>query len=253
MQGFSLASSRRFTIFQISHISTVLNPKYKGDNMTVSEALKARKSTRAFLSSEVSQTLIEAILDDAKQAPSGVNMQPWHVYVLSGERKHALETKVIEAFENGIKEVMEYAYYPSEWKEPYKSRRKETGLLMYSTLGITKDDKQRQMEQWKLNYRAFDAPVVLYFFIDECLEKGSYLDYGMFLQSIMLSAAEKGLATCPQAALAEFPSIVKRELDIPENRLLLCGMALGYEDTRALINSYKTPRMNLSEFVMFYS
>ena len=123
---------------------------------------------------------------------------------------------------------------------------------MYATLGIAKEDKPRQIEQWKLNYRAFDAPVVLYFFIDSSLEKGSYLDYGMFLQSVMLSATEKGLATCPQAALAEFPSIVKDELDTPENMLLLCGMALGYEDKEALINSYRTPRISLDAFVTFH-
>jgi len=220
--------------------------------MTVSEALKTRKSTRAFLPQEVSPTLIKAILNDAKHAPSGVNMQPWHVCVVTGEKKRTLETKVIEAFEQGFKEVMDYAYYPSSWEEPYKSRRKETGLLMYATLGIAKEDKPRQIEQWKLNYRAFDAPVVLYFFIDSSLEKGSYLDYGMFLQSVMLSATEKGLATCPQAALAEFPSIVKDELGTPENMLLLCGMALGYEDKKALINSYRTPRIALEEFVTFH-
>lgn len=221
--------------------------------MTVSEALKTRKSTRAFLPQEVSQTLIEEILNDAKHAPSGVNMQPWHVCVVSGKKKRTLENSIIEAFERGVKEVMDYAYYPLTWEEPYKSRRKETGLLMYSTLGISKEDKPRQIEQWKLNYRAFDAPVVLYFFIDAHLGKGSYLDYGMFLQSVMLSATEKGLATCPQAALAEFPSIVKSELGIKENMLLLCGIALGYEDTKALINSYRTPRLSLEEFVTFHS
>lgn len=220
--------------------------------MTVSEALKTRKSTRAFLPKAVPQTLIETILEDAKHAPSGVNMQPWHVCVVSGEKKRTLEQRIIEAFESGHKEVMDYAYYPLTWEEPYKSRRKETGLLMYSTLGIAKEDKQRQMEQWKLNYRAFDAPVVLYFFIDASLEKGSYLDYGMFLQSVMLSSLEKGLATCPQAALAEFPSIVKEELGVASNKLLLCGIAMGYEDKEALINSYRTSRIALNEFVTFY-
>ena len=123
---------------------------------------------------------------------------------------------------------------------------------MYSTLGIAKEDKQRQMEQWKLNYRAFYAPVVLYFFIDASLEKGSYLDYGRFLQSGMLGSLEKGLATCPQAALAEFPSIVKEELGVASNKLLLCGIAMGYEDKEALINGYRTPRIALSEFATFY-
>lgn len=220
--------------------------------MTVSEALKERKSTRAFLPKAVPQELIEEILEDAKHAPSGVNMQPWYICVVSGEKKRTLENRIIKAFERGHKEVMDYAYYPSTWEEPYKSRRKETGLLMYSTLGIAKEDKQRQMEQWKLNYRAFDAPVVLYFFIDASLEKGSYLDYGMFLQSVMLSATAKGLATCPQAALAEFPSIVKEELRVDKNMLLLCGIALGYEDKEALINSYKTSRVAIEEFAKFY-
>ena len=219
--------------------------------MTVSEALQARKSTRAFLPKIVPQELIKALLEDAKHAPSGVNMQPWNVCVISGEKKRILENKVIEAFESGRKEVMDYVYYPSAWEEPYKSRRRETGLLMYSTLGIAKEEKQKQIEQWKLNYRAFDAPVVLYFFIDACLEKGSYLDYGMFLQSLMLSATEKGLATCTQAALAEFRSIVKEELGIEKNKLLLCGIALGYEDKKALINSYRTPRIELEAFVKF--
>lgn len=220
--------------------------------MNVSEALRDRKSIRAFLPKNVPQALLKEILEDAKHAPSGVNMQPWSLCVLSGEKKRIVESKVLEAFEQGYKEVMDYVYYPPVWEEPYKTRRKETGLLMYQTLGIAKEDKEKQKEQWKLNYRAFDAPVVLYFFIDASLEKGSYLDYGMFLQSIMLSATAKGLATCPQAALAEFPSIVKDELGIAPHKHLLCGIALGYEDTKAVINSYRTPRMALEEFVAFY-
>lgn len=221
--------------------------------MTVSNALKNRKSIRAFLKQDIDEKLIKEILDEAKHAPSGVNMQPWFVCVVSGDKKLSLEEKVIKAFEAGEKEEMDYAYYPKSWEEPYKSRRKETGLLMYETLGITREDKQRQVEQWKANYRAFDAPVVIYFFIDSSLEKGSYLDYGMFLQSIMLSATAKGLATCPQAALAEFPNTIKKELGIEENKLLLCGIALGYEDKDALINSYKTSRIDTAEFTKFYS
>lgn len=220
--------------------------------MDVAQALLQRKSTRAFLNKEVPQSLIEAILEEAKHAPSGINMQPWFVCVVSGEKKRILQDKMIEAFEKGEKEVMDYRYYPQNWEEPYKSRRKQTGFLMYQTLGIAKEDKERQKEQWKANYRAFDAPVVLYFFMDAGLEKGSYLDYGMFLQSIMLSATAKGLATCPQAALAEYPGIVKGALGM-EGKLLLCGIALGYEDKEALINSYRTPRIALEEFVTFYN
>lgn len=221
--------------------------------MTVSQALKSRKSIRAFHDKPVSKELIESLLEDAKHAPSGVNMQPWDVYVVQGDAKKELEENVIQAFEAGKSEPMDYAYYPLVWSEPYKSRRKETGLLMYQTLGIKREDTQRQREQWKANYRAFDAPVVLYFCIDAHLEKGSYLDYGMFLQSLMLSAMEKGLGTCMQAALAEFPQTVKKFLNIDEGKVLLCGMALGYEDEGAPINSYKTNRESIENFVHFLS
>jgi nitroreductase len=179
-------------------------------------------------------------------------MQPFNVCVVSGNKKISIENKILQAFDNNQKEDMDYDYYPKEFKEPYKSRRKEMGLLMYKTIGITKDDKQKQIEQWRKNYQAFNAPIVLYFFIDDSLGKGLYLDYGMFLQSIMLTATHLGLATCPMASLAEYPSIVKKELNIPHNKFLLCGIALGYEDTSHPINSFKTNRIELNEFVQFW-
>ena len=219
--------------------------------MDVLEALNKRKSVRAYLQKDIKQEKIELILNSAKLSPSGVNMQPWSVYVVRGKKKKELESKVVDAFEKGIKGNMDYNYYPLEWKEPYKTRRKETGLLMYKTLGITREDKKAQMEQWKTNYRAFDAPIVLYFFIDKELEKGSYIDYGLFLQSIMLAAENEGLSTCIQAALAEYPSIIKEELEVKSGKDLICGMAMGYGDEKALINSYRTPRIELGEFVKF--
>lgn len=220
--------------------------------MNTLQALLERKSVRAFTRKEVEKEKITTILDNAKHAPSGVNMQPWMVCVVSGAKKQSIENRVIEAFEKGEQPRMDYQYYPLQWDEPYKSRRKETGLLMYETLKIKREEKEKQLQQWKANYRAFDAPVVLYFFIDSALEKGSYLDYGMFLQSVMLAATELGLGSCPQAALAEFPDIVREELGVGQNKLLLCGIAIGYEDTTAPINGYRTQRTQLENFVTFY-
>lgn len=157
-----------------------------------------------------------------------------------------------EAFRSGVESKMDYQYYPKVWNAPFKGRRKACGLLMYSTLEISREDKQRQMDQWAANYRAFDAPVVLFFFIDNSAEQGSYLDYGLFLQSVMLAAVDQGLATCPQAALAEFPQIVKTHLGQDENSQLVCGMALGYEDCDALINSYRTDREEYMGFTTFF-
>ncbi|WP_345986860.1 nitroreductase [Sulfurimonas sp. HSL1-2] len=220
--------------------------------MDTLDALLERRSVRAFRDKAVDKETVISILEHAKHAPSGVNMQPWSVCVVGGSRKKQIEEKIIRAFEAGEKARMDYSYYPQQWEEPYRSRRKETGLLMYRTLGIAKEDKAAQAEQWKANYRAFDAPVVLYFFIDAALEKGSWLDYGMFLQSVMLAATSLGLGSCPQAALAEYPDIVREALGIGGDKTLLCGMALGYEDKTAPINGYRTPRVPLDAFTAFY-
>ena len=220
--------------------------------MQFNETILKRKSTRAFLNKPVEAEKIQQILDLARHAPSGVNTQPWQVAVVSGATKKQLEQKMEQAFRSGVKANMDYQYYPKQWKEPFKSRRKACGLKMYSTLNISRDDKQRQLDQWAANYRAFDAPVVLFFFLDESAETGSFLDYGMFLQSVMLAAVDQGLATCPQAALTEYPEIVKTKLNQDENSLLICGMALGYEDCDALINSYRLDREEYSSFTQFF-
>lgn len=220
--------------------------------MNVSEALSARKSTRAYLPKEVEQEKIERILNAARHAPSGTNTQPWQVAVVRGETKQKLQQAMEEKFRGGDKGVMDYQYYPLEWEEPYKGRRKTCGLQMYKTLQIAREDKERQIDQWASNYRAFDAPVMLLFFMDGAMQTGSYLDYGMFLQSVMLMAEEEGLATCPQAALGEYPKIAKQALGYPDESVLLCGIALGYEEKGALVNSYRTEREAITEFTRFF-
>lgn len=221
-------------------------------HMNIFENLKQRKSVRAYLDKTVAKDTINKILDAARYSPSGVNTQPWQVAVISGEAKKNLQNKIESAFRSGDKGKAEYLYYPTNWIEPYKLRRKECGLLMYKTLQISREDKQRQMGQWAANYRAFDAPVMLLFFLDDQMQTGSYLDYGMFLQSVMLAAVELGLATCPQASIADYPEIIKSELGYPDNKVLLCGMALGYEDKDALVNSYKTSREEVESFTDYF-
>jgi len=220
--------------------------------MQVKEALKQRKSTRAFLPKEVEKEKIIRILDAARHAPSGTNTQPWQVAVVTGEKRCRLGDLMETAFRNGQAGAMEFQYYPEIWDGVYKDRRRACGLQMYSTLNISREDKQRQQDQWAANYRAFDAPVMLFFFIDQILETGSYLDYGMFIQSIMLMAVEEGLATCPQAALGEYPEIVKRELGYSDDKKLVVGMAMGYEDPEHIVNSYRTPREEVEQFTRFF-
>jgi nitroreductase len=220
--------------------------------MNVTEAITQRKSTRAFLDREVPREMIIKILEVARYAPSGVNTQPWQVAVVTGASKMALQSQMESAFINDQHGIKDYNYYPDEWKIPYKGRRTACGLQLYGALGIERHDMERRRSQWLANYRAFDAPVMLLFFIDSSLAKGSYVDYGMFLQSLMLAAMEEGLATCPQAALAEYPQLVRQFLGYPPEALLLCGMAVGYEDRQHPVNSYRTPREEVSSFTRFF-
>lgn len=220
--------------------------------MNVVEALLQRKSVRAFHDREVEESVINTILDAARHAPSGANTQPWCVAVVTGETKQKLQAQIEGAFRKGDKGRADYAYYPDEWIEPYKSRRKACGMQLYSTLKIAREDKQRQLDQWAANYRAFDAPVMLLFFMDKHMQKGSFIDYGMFLQSLMLAALEHGLATCPQAAFADYSEIIKASLGYPQEDILLCGMSLGYENESALVNSYRTPREEVEMFTRYF-
>ncbi|WP_260294846.1 nitroreductase [Sedimenticola hydrogenitrophicus] len=220
--------------------------------MKVKEALQQRKATRAFLPREVEKEKIIRILDAARHAPSGTNTQPWQVAVVTGEKRRRLSDLMETAFRSGQAGAMEFQYYPEAWEGIYKARRRACGLQMYSTLNISREETQRQQDQWAANYRGFDAPVMMFFFIDRILETGSYLDYGLFIQSIMLMAVEEGLATCPQAALGEYPEIVRRELGYSEEKQLVVGLALGYEDKCALVNSYRTPREEVEQFTRFF-
>jgi len=220
--------------------------------MNINEAISQRHSTRAFLNKPVSTEQINRILDVARYSPSGANTQPWQVAVVSGESKNNLQHLIEKTFNSGIESQIAYQYYPITWKAIYKARRRECGLQLYSSLNITKQDSDKRKAQWLANYRAFDAPIMLLFFIDPEMETGSFLDYGMFIQSVMLAAMEEGLATCAQAALAEYPDIVKQSLNYNADAKLICGMALGYEDLDAGVNKYRTARESVADFTQYF-
>jgi len=224
--------------------------------MKLADAIRNRYSCRAFLDREVEADKIERILRLATRAPSGGNLQPWRVAVVSGRAKRALAAEMEARFRAGVRGKPDYRYYPEHWTEPYKSRRFACGRQLYSALGIEREDKDRRREQWIENYRSFGAPVVLYLYMESHLvtgTSGAYVDLGIFLQSLMLAALEEGLATCPQQALAEYPRIVKQTLDLRDDTVLVCGVALGYEDPSAPVNQYRTPRAEPVEFVRYFS
>ena len=217
--------------------------------MTVEDVITGRRSIRAYLKRPVPRATIEKVLQIAARAPSGTNIQPWHVYVMQGAKRDELSAELLRLHAAGATGVREYNYYPEEWREPYLARRRACGFGLYKTLGIGRDDKQRMRDQHAQNWTFFGAPVGLMFAIDSYLEKGSWLDLGMFVQSVMIAARAEGLATCPQAAFAYQPAAVKRIVGIPDAQTLVCGMALGFEDTSAAVNSFVTEREPLDTFV----
>ncbi len=221
---------------------------------TVDAAITSRHSIRAFLPDLVAREDIEAILEVAARAPSGTNTQPWKVYVLTGARKAALSDAILAAHNDPVaakEHREEYAYYPTEWVAPYIDRRRKVGWDLYALLGLTRENKAGMHAQHGRNYRFFDAPVGLIFTIDRVMEKGSWLDYGMFLQNIMVAARGRGLATCPQAAFTQYHKIIAEQLDLPASEMLVCGMALGFADPSKIENTLITEREPLAGFVRF--
>ncbi|VVE67735.1 nitroreductase [Pandoraea anapnoica] len=228
--------------------NTALRVKY------VDEAIRSRRSIRAYLPTPVPQATIADILSVASRAPSGSNIQPWQTYVLTGQALKRLTSRLLDAFNDPAQRLIhqeEYAYYPREWTEPYQARRRKVGWDLYGLLGIGRADKARMHGQHARNFTFFDAPVGLLFTIDRHLEQGSWLDYGMFLQSVMVAARARGLDTCPQAAFATFHQVIAAELHLPETRMVVCGMAMGYADPAAVENGLVTERAPLDEWAHF--
>ena len=218
---------------------------------TADEAIRSRRSVRAFLPTPVEDTTIARILELAARAPSGTNIQPWGVQVLRGAPLAALTRELHALSLAGVPGTEEFAYYPRTWREPYLSRRRKVGWDLYGALGIAKGDTERMRHQHARNFLFFDAPVGLIFTMDRDMERGSWLDYGMFLQNIMIAARGFGLDTCPQAAFNAYGAVIAKRLALPDTQMVVCGMALGYADAAAPENRFDTEREPLERFVRF--
>lgn len=224
------------------------------NQQVVDDVIISRRSVRAFLPQAVSVDDIKKILDISARAPSGSNTQPWKVYVLTGSKLHQLSEYILAAhndLEAAKRHQEEYNYYPVKWISPYLERRRKIGWDLYALLGLGRENKHGMHAQHGRNYAFFNAPVGLIFTIDRVMEQGSWLDYGMFLQNIMLAARARGLDTCPQAAFTQYYKIIGDVLHLPENEMLVCGMSLGYADTEKIENTLVTERENLDNFVQF--
>ena len=219
----------------------------------VDEAIRSRQSVRAFLPTPVGRTTVEELLRLASRSASGSNIQPWRVRVIAGDARARLTEAIFDAVaRDGFEPYQrEWNYYPVRWREPFLGRRRKIGWDMYNLLGVAKGDFEGTQQARMRNYEFFGAPVGMIFTLDEDLEIGSWLDLGIFLGSVMIAARGHGLHTCPQAAFADFHSIIRPLLNIPENEIIICGMALGHIDPDAPVNALKTERADLDVFATF--
>ena len=228
------------------------NSRVSGNGNSVTQVISSRRSVRAFLPRPVERALIEEMIGLAARAPSGGNLQPWFVDVLTGEPLDSLKAAVRASFaERPAGEGLEFTVYPSPLPEPYRSRRFASGEALYSAIAIPRDDRPARLAQFARNYDFFGAPVALFFSIDRLFDRPQWAHLGMFLQNLMLLAEERGLATCPQEAWAAVHSTVAANLALPAERILYCGMALGYADDEAAINGLRTERTPLDDFATF--
>lgn len=220
----------------------------------VDAAITSRRSIRAFLSTPVPKGDIEGILEVAARAPSGTNIQPWKVYVLTGATRRHLSAEILRVNDDPelrVQHTEEYPYYPRQWVSPYLERRRKVGWDLYSLLELTRENKAGMHAQHQRNYLFFDAPVGMIFTMDRVLEQGSLLDYGMFLQNIMVAARARGLDTCPQAAFAQYHRVIADVLQLPPKESVVCGMSLGYADPHRIENRLETERASVSSFAKF--
>ena len=222
--------------------------------MDIIEAIKTRKSIRAFKKKKVTLTTIEKILELASFSPSGSNTQPWNVHVLYGKSLEKFTKEMVNEFlKNNKKLKLERLNYMETYRAPYLNRRRKVGWDLYNLLGIKKGDYKKTLDFHSRNYKFFDAPVGLIFTIEKDLGWMSWLDYGMFIQNISLVSRSFGLHTCPQAAWGLVYKKANKLLNLEKNFTVHCGMAIGYEDKRNKVNSLKTERENIKKFCKFYN
>ncbi len=222
------------------------------ESNAVDAAIASRRSVRGFLPDPVPTATIRDLLALAGRAPSGSNIQPWKVHVVTGAALARLTAALSAAHESDVPEAREYEYYPVTWREPYLGRRRSLGWQLYGLAGIEKGDKAGARRQLGRNFTFFGAPVGLVFTIGRDLEQGSWLDYGMFLQTLMLAARGRGFDTCPQAAIASYPGVVRGELGIPQSETVVCGMALGFADPDEPVNALRAEREPVESYTVFH-
>ncbi len=220
--------------------------------MDVLSAIRDRASVRAYSDRPVTAEFLEQIIDVARWAPSGTNCQPWQVVAATGDTLAAIADDLVAHVSAGGAKSAHYNYYPTQWHEPYLQRRRTCGYMLYEAQGIARDDKPARAESMMQNFRFFGAPAALFFYIPRVMDKGSWVDIGMFIQSVMLAARGLGLESCPQFALAMYPEVIEQHFPAPDNHAMVCGLSLGFANYGAPVNNYRTERLPVAEILTCY-
>ncbi|KOX01644.1 MULTISPECIES: nitroreductase [unclassified Streptomyces] len=222
---------------------------------TVEDALRSRRSVRAFLPTPVPRSTVERLLTLAARSASNSNCQPWQVHVVTGAAKRSLTADLLRAHADGDGRGRDYDYQPEQdaWREPFRSRRRRFGEGLYrDTLGIVADDIGARLDHHRRNYDFFGAPVGIILTTSRHPLQSALVDAGLFLQALMLASRADGLDTCPQASLIDFSPVLRRHLLIPDDQLIVCGIALGYADPAHRLNRLRTPREPVGSFATFH-
>jgi nitroreductase len=219
--------------------------------MTVTEALRRRISTRAFRPDALPASLVREILDVARWAPSGGNLQPWKVVAVAGAERDAVVALARQAIAEGIDESADRPVYPANLWEPYRSRRFKIGEDMYALLGIPRTDRAARLARFARNYELFDAPVALFFVIDQRMGHGQWAHLGMFMLAVALAAQERGVSSCMQESWSAVRGRLHAHFTLAPEEMIYCGMALGYADATAPVNALRSERAGVEEFASF--
>ena len=229
-------------------LSDMTDPGRARPEMHVEDAIISRRSIRVFKPDPVPEPQMRRILEAARWAPSGSNIQPWKVHVLNGETRQKYTDALTTAEEQGESREMEYNYYAPKWEEPYLSRRRTCGFGLYNAMGVAREDQQGRRQAFINNYKFFGAGTGMLFWIRSSLEHGSWLDYGTFIQSISMAARGWGLSTIAQGALGEFPHVAHEMFSIGDDYTLIGGMSIGWPVEGAPTNLFQPDRLEVDEF-----
>ena len=219
---------------------------------SISNLIQQRHCKRKFTNQAVSKDIINQVLLTAGHAASSKNSQPWQVAVVTGDTQQRLINAMCDQFDQGVFESPDYVYMTDPMPDIFKQRARDCGYSLYELKGIARDDKEKRQAHFRENYTFFDAPMAFIFHLHANAQCGNFLDMGLFMQNVMLGLIEHGLGSCPQFSICSYSNTVKTMLNIESDRMIVCGMSVGYPDESEPVNGFIPKRISIDEYVKWF-